>query len=65
VHRHRDLLAAGNGGARAVASTTRLPDPGAVLEQESARETFRPGLVGAYRCRALGGVSWGIARLFA
>jgi len=40
VHRHRELLAANNRTARAVASMRRLTDLDAVLEQESARETF-------------------------
>jgi len=40
VHRHRELLAANNRTARAVASMNRLSDLDAVLEQESAREGF-------------------------
>ncbi|WP_300007836.1 cryptochrome/photolyase family protein [Pseudonocardia sp.] len=40
VHRHRDLLAGNHRTARAVASMNRLSDLDAVLEQESARETF-------------------------
>lgn len=40
THRHRDLLAANNRTARAVASMNRLADLDAVLEQESARERF-------------------------
>ena len=40
VHRHRDLLAANNRTARAVASMRRLGDLEAVLEQESAREVY-------------------------
>jgi len=40
THRHRDLLAANNRTARAVASMDRLSDLGAVLEQEAARETY-------------------------
>ncbi len=40
THRHRDLLAANHRTARAVASMDRLSDLDAVLEQESARESF-------------------------
>jgi deoxyribodipyrimidine photolyase-related protein len=40
VHRHRDLLAANFRTRRAVASMDRLSDLPAVLEQESARETY-------------------------
>jgi deoxyribodipyrimidine photolyase-related protein len=40
VHRHRDLLSANFRTRRAVASMDRLSDLEAVLEQESARETF-------------------------
>lgn len=40
THRHRDLLAANNRTARAVASMNRLSDLDAVLEQESAREAY-------------------------
>jgi deoxyribodipyrimidine photolyase-related protein len=40
VHRHRELLGANNRTQRAVASTERLTDLDAVLEQESAREVF-------------------------
>jgi deoxyribodipyrimidine photolyase-related protein len=40
VHRHEDLLAGNHRTARAVASMRRLSDLDAVLEQESARESF-------------------------
>ncbi len=40
VHRHREVLAANNRTARAVASMRRLPDLDAVREQESGREVF-------------------------
>ena len=40
THRHRELLASNNRTARAVASMNRLSDLDAVLEQESARESF-------------------------
>ncbi len=40
VDRHREVLAANNRTARAVASMRRLPDLDAVREQESAREVF-------------------------
>ncbi|MBN9109431.1 MAG: cryptochrome/photolyase family protein [Pseudonocardia sp.] len=40
LHRHADLLADNHRTARAVASMHRLDDLGAVLEQESARESF-------------------------
>ncbi|MCX6467637.1 MAG: cryptochrome/photolyase family protein [Pseudonocardiales bacterium] len=40
THRHRDLLAGNHRTARAVASMDRLADLDAVLEQESARESF-------------------------
>jgi deoxyribodipyrimidine photolyase-related protein len=40
VHRHRDLLAANQRTARAVATMDRLGDLEAVLEQEARREDF-------------------------
>lgn len=40
THRHQELLAGNHRTARAVASMNRLSDLDAVLEQESARETF-------------------------
>ncbi|MCO1654151.1 hypothetical protein [Pseudonocardia humida] len=43
MHRHRDLLAADNRTSRAVASMGGLSDLEAVLEQESARESFCGG----------------------
>ena len=43
VHRHRELLAANNRTARAVASMDRLADLDAVLEQEAAREQLLIG----------------------
>ncbi|MET0900048.1 MAG: cryptochrome/photolyase family protein [Mycobacterium sp.] len=40
THRHQDLLAKNNRTQRAVSSMNRLADLDAVLEQESARDTF-------------------------
>ncbi len=40
THRHQELLSGNHRTARAVASMNRLSDLDAVLEQESARETF-------------------------
>ena len=40
THRNREVLAANNRTARAVSGMNRLRDLDALLEQESARETF-------------------------
>lgn len=40
VHRHQDVLAANNRTQQAVAGLNRLADRDAVIEQESARESF-------------------------